>query len=156
MIMNINGVKISRTVIGQQEWSSFNGTTTGPSPVTSTDPDDLSLAVAFWDDGFLDNASDFNCSGSKETVNGVATRKCSIDKDTFQKLANLSGGSVGGSNFKQLDSFTFDAWLAEDKGYPVRFNAAMKGKDNDNQDFNFTIALDVTDINKSIDIKAPN
>ncbi len=157
MTMAISGIKIARTIIGKQEWSTFNGTTTGPTAAASLDPEDLSLAVAFWDEGFLDSAQNFQCSGTKETVNGVATRRCSIDKQTFEQINGLGGGNlVAGSNFKDLSAFTFDAWLAEDSGYPARFRAQMAGKDNDDQDFNFNVALDVTDANKSIDIKPPS
>jgi len=156
MTMSIGTLKITRTVIGKQEWSGFGGINTGPTTATSTAPEELSLAVAFWDEGFLASAKDFKCSGNQETVNGIQTRKCSIDKETFQKLSNLGGGLISGSSFKELSSFAFDAWLAERKGYPVRFRAEMKGKDTDSKDFNFNVSLDLTDINKTIEIKPPS
>jgi hypothetical protein len=93
------------------------------------------------------------CDSGKETVNGVSTRKCSIDKSALASVPDLAG-FFEDVNMQNLNAFSMNLWLA-DQGYPVKLNVDMAGKDSSQRDYALKMQMDLTDVNKSIDIKAP-
>ena len=155
MTISVGGISVALTSIGQQEWVSIGGLVQGPMPISSAAAGDISIAVAFWDDGFLNSAGNFVCTGDRENVNGVSTRKCSIDKETFDQLRQL-GGVFGDeeSGIRDLTTFALELWVA-DAGYAVRVRAEMAGKDTGDNDFSLKVELDVTDVNANIEISPP-
>jgi hypothetical protein len=142
---------ITQTMIGNQQWVAIGSLVQGPSPLTGQTAGDLSFAALFWDESFVPAAGDFSCSGSRETVNGISTRKCEIDRATFDRLRNLAGGNSFASveaGIKDVSSMSFEAWMA-DAGYPVRLRVDMAGKDTSDRDFRLKVDMDITDINSS-------
>jgi hypothetical protein len=154
--IKVGSFEVAQTVIGKQEWVSFGGQTMGPQPASSLDPSDLSLAAAMWDDSNLpdDVASKMKCESGKETVNGVSARKCSIDKSAMSSVPNLEG-FFEDVNLKDLSAFNMNIWLA-DQGYPVKLNVDMAGQDQSKRDYALKVQMDLTDVNKSIDITPPS
>ncbi len=161
--IKLGGETFGQTTIGRQQWSTLGGLTVGPNAVGPQTPSDLSVCASFWDDGFAESASSFQCTGSRESVNGQQTRKCSIDKNTFDQVRQLVGGVLGDpdSGIKDLTRFQMELWVTEGTnsvpaGLPARFRADMAGKDMSNRDFAIKIDLDVTNINDSgLSVAAP-
>lgn len=141
------------TVIGNQQWQSFNGVVQGPLPATAQDIEDANIIDAFWQSSFQDNMKSFKCGG-KENTNGVSAIKCTLDKAGFEALLNQSDSFVPGLKGSTLSQAEAQVWLA-DEGYPVRMRMQGAGKDAANKDFDFKVEMDVTDINGSFQITAP-
>jgi hypothetical protein len=154
--IKIGSTEIAQTVIGKQEWVTFGGQTMGPQPASSLDPADLSLAAAMWDQSTLsgDVTSKMNCASGKETVNGVSVRKCDLDKASLSSMQKDLEGFFEDVSLKDLSAFNMSLWLA-DQGYPVKMNVDMAGKDSASRDYGLKMQMDLTDVNKSIDIKEP-
>jgi hypothetical protein len=155
--IKVGSFEVAQTVIGKQEWVTFGGQTQGPQPATSLDPNDLSLAAAMWDQSNLpdDVSGKMSCASGKETVNGVSTRKCDLDKAALSSMQKDLEGFFQDVSLKDLNAFNMSLWLA-DQGYPVKMNVDIAGKDASSRDYALTMQMNLTDINKSIDIKAPN
>ena len=151
----VGSFEVAQTVIGKQEWVTFGGQTQGPQPASSLDPSDLSLAAAMWDQSNLagDVAGKMTCGG-KETVNGVSTTKCSLDRTALASLPKDLEGFFEDVEVKDLTAFNMNLWLA-DQGYPVKLDVDMAGKDSSQRDYKLKMQMDLTDINKSIDIAPP-
>ena len=154
--IKVGSFEVAQTVIGKQEWVTFGGQTMGPQPATSLDPSDLSLAAAMWDQSNLpaDLNSKMSCASGKENVNGVSTRKCDLDKAALSSMQKDLQGFFEDVSLKDLSAFTMSLWLA-DQGYPVKLNVDMAGKDASARDYAMKVQMDLTDVNKSIDIQAP-
>ncbi len=155
--LNISGLDITRTVIGDQQWQDVGGLVQGPQPATPSDVQDVIFINAFWSDSdFTTTLNQFNCSSSTETVNGVETHMCGIDKETYNTLRSTLGGFFGNSaDITDLTTFNFQVWLTSD-GVPVRMRVEMIGTDADNAPFNLKMNLDITDINSNFDITPPS
>jgi len=152
--MSIGGLsdEISMTVIGDQEWMKWGDMVMGPNTFEG-DLSDMSLAEAMWG-SFEEGAGDLTCSSEKkETVNGVPSIRCGIDQASFEQLASLFGDTqtTGGN----IDELSLDLWLAEDGGWPVRLQAHVAGTDESGQDMDAELQMDITDVNKEIDIEPP-
>jgi hypothetical protein len=153
----------SQTTVGKQQWAMLGGLTVGPNSVGTQSPSDLSLCTAFWDDGFADAATSFQCTGKTEKVNGLPTLKCSIDKAAFDQIKQALGGVLGDteSGIRDLSRFVMDIWVTDGSGkipggLPVRFQADMAGKDTSNKDFALKINMDLSNINDSkLSVSAP-
>lgn len=141
------------TVIGNQQWQSFNGLVQGPLPATAQDIADANIIDAFWESSFQENIKSFKCGG-KENANGVSATKCTLDKAGFETLLNQSDTFVPGLKGSTLSRAEAQVWLA-DEGYPVRMRMQGVGKDGANKDFDFKVEMDVTDINGNFQITAP-
>ena len=154
--IKVGAFEVAQTVIGKQEWVTFGGQTQGPQPATSLDPNDLSLAAAMWDQSNLpeDVSGKMSCASGKETVNGVSARKCDLDKAALSSMQKDLEGFFEDVSLKDLNAFNMSLWLA-DQGYPVKMNVDIAGKDSSARDYALKMQMDLTDINKSIDIKAP-
>lgn len=154
--INLGSFEVAQTVIGKQEWVTFGGQTMGPQPASSLDPNDLSLAAAMWDQSNLpeDVSSKMSCASGKENVNGVSARKCDIDKAALSSMQKDLQGFFEDVSLKDLSAFNMSLWLA-DQGYPVKLNVEMAGKDSSSRDYGLKMQMDLTDVNKSIDIKEP-
>jgi hypothetical protein len=154
--ITIGGLEIGITTIGTQQWTSFSGVTSGPQQIPAPSAGDLSFAASFWDEGFLTSAENFDCTGSTETVNGVQTRKCSIDAETFEQLRQLGGiFSAEESDIEDLDRFVFELWLTA-SGHPVRLITEMEGTDTSGDDFVLRVNMNITEINSSsLQVRAP-
>jgi len=155
--INVGSFEVAQTVIGKQEWVTFGGQTMGPQPASSLDPNDLSLAAAMWDQSNLpdDISGKMSCAGGTEKVNGVSARKCDIDKAALSSMQTDLQGFFEDVSLKDLSAFNMSLWLA-DQGYPVKLSVDMAGKDASAQDYALKMQMDLTDVNKSIDIKAPD
>jgi len=155
--IKVGALEVAQTVIGKQEWVTFGGQTQGPQPATSLDPTDLSLAAAMWDQSNLsdDVSGKMSCASGKETVNGVSARKCDLDKAALTSMQKDLEGFFQDVSLKDLNAFNMSLWLA-DQGYPVKMNVDIAGKDSSARDYGLKVQMDLTDVNKSIDIKAPN
>ena len=126
----------------------------GPNPFSGPITE-LNLAESFWDDGFLPEAGSIACIGeTRETVNSVPTRHCQISEATFNQLASLFGGA--NAEVEQIESLSFDVWLHETEGWPVRVHAQVSGTDETGQEFEVKITLDVTDVSEDIEIVPPS
>jgi hypothetical protein len=124
---------------------------------------DLSLCAAFWDEGFAESGNAFQCSGDRESLNGQQTRKCSIDRQTFDQIKQFLGGVLSDpdSQIRELTRFQMEMWVTAGtnsipEGLPVRFRTDMAGKDASGRDFSMKVDLDVTNINDSgLSVSAP-
>jgi hypothetical protein len=146
------GLVFSQTTIGRQQWVSFGGLTQGPTTLASAPSvSDLSFAADLWDESpFVE----FNCTGNRETVNGVSARKCSIDRATFDRLQQLGGGAFVDDEIKEVTSLSFDLWTSDTR-HPIRMRMDIAGIDLSNANFRFKIDMDITDINSNITINPP-
>jgi len=155
--IKLGSFEVAQTVIGKQEWVTFGGQTMGPQPASSLDPTDLSLAAAMWDQSNLpdDVTNKMNCATGKESVNGVSARKCDVDKAALSSMTKDLQGFFEDVSLKDLSAFNMSLWLA-DQGYPVKLNVEMAGKDSSSRDYGLKMQMDLTDVNKSIDIKEPS
>jgi hypothetical protein len=152
----IGSFEVAQTVIGRQEWVTFEGKTQGPQPASSLNASDLSLAAAMWDQSNLtdDIGSKATCASSKETVNGVSARKCDLDKAALASVQKDLQGFFEDVSLQDLNAFNMSLWLA-DQGYPVKLSVDMAGKDSGQRDYALKVQMDLTDINKDIQINAP-
>ena len=163
LTLKLGSETFGQTTIGRQQWSTLGSLTVGPNAVGALSPAELSLCASFWDDGFASGASAFQCSGNRESVNGLQTRKCSIDRGTFDQVRQFLGGvlSDSESGIKDLSRFEMELWVSEGSnsiagGLPVRLRADMAGKDASSRDFSMKIEMDVTNINdSSLKVTAP-
>ncbi|HXH22464.1 MAG TPA: hypothetical protein VNN10_10565 [Dehalococcoidia bacterium] len=146
--IKLGALTVVQTTIGRQQWTSFSGILSGPSG-SSGSLEDYSLVASLWDENFLDVAPPFTCVGGRENVNGVATRKCGIDAQTFNALSGFIGPFLDSSEISRLDRFSFEIWVAEAGEYPVRIRLEMAGKDASNRDFSMRMDVDITDVNSS-------
>jgi hypothetical protein len=141
--MWINDLGVQFITIGDQAWSSFDGTTW----VTS-DPNDTSLTsllpgndYATWFDA---NSTGFSVAGD-ETKNGIA---CTHFKgsDSLSKLYSALGASA---------NFQADLWVAKDGNYPVSGVYGFTGSYG-GQSGSFGYSFDVTNVNDpSNKVEAP-
>ena len=144
--------ELAMTVIGNQQWVKMGDLTMGPMESTE-DVSEMNLAEAMWG-GFSEEAGELTCaSEKKETVNDVPSRYCGIDQATFEELASLFGGT---EEMGDIDELSLDLWLAEDGDWPVRLRAHVAGSDEEGQEFEAGLEMDITDVNKEIDIKPPS
>lgn len=147
-------LETSTVIVGNQQWSTFGGMTSGPTPATATDVADANFLADFWTDDDLGSAiKEFKC-GNKENVNGVSATKCTLDKAGFEKQAAETDGFLGNIDVSTLSTANVDVWIA-DAGHPVRMRMDVAGKDADSQDFNFKVEMEVTEVNGNFQIEAP-
>jgi len=152
--MSISGLtdELAMTVIGDQEWMKWGDMVLGPSPLEG-DLSEINLAQAMWG-GFSEEAGGLNCSSEKkETVNGVPSLHCGIDQASFQQLSSLFGGTEGTGN---IDELSVDLWLAQDGRWPVRLRVHVAGTDDSGNAMDAKLEMDITDVNKDIEIKPPS
>jgi len=163
LTMKLGSETFGQITIGRQQWSTLGGLTVGPNAVGPLTPADLSLCASFWDEGFAQGAGSFQCGGGRESINGQQTRKCSIDKSTFDQVRQFSGGILSDpeAGIRDLSRFQMELWVTEGTnsvpaGLPVRLRADMAGKDATNRDFSMKIEMDVTNLNDSgLSVSAP-
>jgi hypothetical protein len=150
---NISGVgEIAITVIGRDQWVKFGDLISGPTPFQGS-VSDLNLVLSFWDEGFLPEAGGVSCSGERrDTINGVNARRCEISQATFEQLSSLFGGSPEEGQIRNL---SFEAWLHETDGWPVRLRTQVAGTDETGQPFDVRVEMDITDAGRPIDIRPP-
>jgi hypothetical protein len=152
--MSITGLtdEVAMTVIGNQQWMKMGDLAMGPSAFEGN-LSDMSLAESIWG-GFSEGAGGLTCASEKrETVNGVPSRYCSIDQATFEQLGSLFGGTEQTGDIEEL---SLDMWQAEDGGWPVRMQAHVAGTDASGQKFDANVEMNITDVNKQIEIKPPS
>jgi hypothetical protein len=152
--MRISGVddELVLIVIGNQQWVQIGDMAMGPMEA-SGDVSELDFALMMWEE-FSAEAGGLTCaSEKKETVNGVSTNYCGIDKATYEQLSSLFGGTEQMGN---VDEMSLDMWLAEDGDWPVRLRVHVAGTDESGQDFDAKLEMDITDANKDIEIKPPS
>jgi hypothetical protein len=145
--------EIAIVVIGTNQWVKLGDLIAGPTPYDGS-ISDLNLVLSFWDEGFLPEAGGVSCSGERrDTINGVSARRCEISQATFDQLSALFGGS---SEDGQIQSLSFEAWLHESEGWPVRLNTQVVGTDETGQQFDVKVQLEVKDVGTSINIQPPS
>jgi len=152
--MRISGVddELVLIVIGNQQWVQLGDMAIGPMETTG-DVSELDFALMMWEE-FSEEAGGLTCaSEKKETVNDVSTNYCGIDKATFEQLSSLFGGT---EEMGDIDEMSLEMWLAEDGGWPVRLRVHVAGTDESGQEFDAKLEMDVTDVNKDIEIKPPS
>jgi len=152
--MRISGVddELVLVVIGNQQWVQLGDMAIGPMEA-SGDVSELDFALMMWEE-FSEEAGGLTCaSEKKETVNDVSTNYCGIDKATFEQLSSLFGGT---EEMGDIDEMSLEMWLAEDGGWPVRLRVHVAGTDESGQEFDAKLEMDVTDVNKDIEIKPPS
>lgn len=152
--MSITGVddELVLIVIGNQQWVQLGDMAIGPME-TQGDVSELDFALMMWE-GFSEEAGGLTCtSEKKETVNDVPTNYCGIDKATFEQLSSLFGGT---EEMGDVEEMSLDMWLAEDGGWPVRLRVHVAGTDESGQAFDAKLDMDVTDVNKDIEINPPS
>jgi hypothetical protein len=140
------GFALKQTVLGNQQWTSLGGQTVGPEPADASTAEDLVLAASFIEEGNIpENLDELDCD-NRENVNGVQAIRCDADKEDFERM---SGGfnEFLGSEVEDIDDFNMKVWVAEQGGYVVKMDLAMKGTDSANADFSLSMALNVTEIN---------
>jgi hypothetical protein len=149
------GVTVTRVVIGRQQWTRTNGALSGPAQITSSGDDDYSFVSAFWDSSATEALKDFSCSSSRETVNGVSTRKCTADRATVERL-NKEGKlfTTGVLDLKSFSAGSAELWVA-DGDKVIRFRANVAGKDSSNRDVAFKMEVNISDINARFTIDQP-
>ena len=149
------GVAETKVVIGRQQWISSGGVFRAPVPITSSRDEEYSIVAAFWDSSATEALKDFSCSSSRETVNGVSTRKCTADRATVERL-NKEGKlfTTGVLDLKEVSSGSAELWVA-DGDKVIRFRANLAGKDTANRNVAFKMEVDITDINARITIDPP-
>jgi hypothetical protein len=152
--MKISGVddELVLVVIGDQQWVQLGDMAIGPMETTG-DVSELDFALMMWDE-FSEEAGGLTCANEKkETVNDVSTNYCGIDKATYEQLSSLFGGT---EEMGDIDEMSLEMWLAEDGGWPVRLRVHVAGTDETGQEFDAKLEMDVTDVNKDIEIKPPS
>jgi hypothetical protein len=152
--MRISGVddELVLVVIGDQQWVQLGDMAIGPMEAMG-DVSELDFALMMWEE-FSEEAGGLTCtSEKKETVNDVPTNYCGIDKATFEQLSALFGGT---EEMGDIDEMDLEMWLAEDGGWPVRLRVHVAGTDESGQEFDAKLEMDVTDVNKDIEIKPPS
>ena len=149
------GLTVTKVVIGRQQWINLGGILQAPTQVTSPGDDDYSFVAAFWDSSATEALKDFSCSSSRETVNGVSTRKCTADRATVERL-NKEGKlfTTGDLDIKEFSAGSAELWVA-DGDKVIRFRANLAGKDTANRNVAFKMEVDITDINARITIDPP-
>jgi hypothetical protein len=144
--MDLGGFVLRQTVIGNQQWTTLAGQTVGPERAEPGAAEELVLAASFIEEGNIpENLDELDCD-NRESVNGVQAIRCDADKEDFERM---SGGfnEFLGSEVEDIDDFNMKVWVAEQGGYVVKMDLAMKGTDSGNTDFSLSMALNVTDIN---------
>jgi hypothetical protein len=145
--INLSGLELKQTVIGNQQWTTIAGMTQGPEPAQGP-ASELALAPVFVEDSnLLENLNEMDCSGT-ETVNNVSTIVCQADLEDYEALSGDVGGFLDESGIRDLDSFNLKVWVARDGGYPVRMELDMEGTDTTGGDFTMAVRLNVTDVNR--------
>lgn len=146
---------IQSVIVGNQQWTVSAAGVQGPLP---TGPNSLVLAnpiLAFWDGGPLrEIILEFECSGTTSTMNGVSARRCTLDKAGYEKVTKTWGDFLGGLVHQSYSRATAEVWMA-DAGVPVRIRLDVAGKDRNGADFDYKLALDVTDIGSTFEIIPP-
>lgn len=149
------GTQLESVTIGRQQWRNVGGQFQAPTNLSSPDEEDYSFVASFWDNSADDFLKDFSCGSSRETVNGVSTRKCTADRATIDRL-NREGKlfSAGGLDVPQFSSASAEIWTTDD-GRVIRFRSNMAGKERSNREVTLKIEVDITEINASITINPP-
>jgi hypothetical protein len=152
--MRITGVddELVLIVIGDQQWVQLGDLALGPMEATG-DVSELDFALMIWEE-FSGEAGGLTCADKKkETVNGIPTNYCGIDRATFEQLSSLFGGT---EETGDIDTMNLEMWLAEDGGWPVRLRVHVAGTDESGQHFDAKLNMDLTDVNKDIEIEPPS
>jgi hypothetical protein len=152
--ISLAGQTVRRVTIGTRQWLIVNGVGREPTTLGAPSETDYSyLAFAWDDDSWLE---DYNCSSSRETVNGLPTRKCSADRTTLDRL-NRAGELFSGLSvpIQQLTTATADLWVT-DNNKPVRASLSLTGADSAGRNITFKLEINITDINASLTINPPS
>ena len=146
---------MTRTVIGRQQWTRTGGVLQGPAQITASGDDDYSFVAAFWDSSATEALKDFSCSSSRETVNGVSTRKCTADRATVERL-NRDGKlfTTGVLDLKEFSAGSAELWVA-DGDKVIRFRSNLAGKDSSDRNVVIKMEVDISDINATFTIDPP-
>lgn len=160
----INNATLSQTTIGTQQWTQYGTTTEGPKNVGRQSVDDLSLAVSMFESLLEDDAllRYLKCAGN-ETVNGVSARKCGFTGTELSRsdLQEFVDGFLEESDVTvtiraaDVTKALFYIWPSQQGDYVVKFQFEFTGKDSRGTSFNTRIEVNVTDINRPVDIVAP-
>lgn len=155
IVAEVGSITGETIIVGGQQWSRANGVLTGP---IATDEYSLRRAnpiLAFWDGGPLrEIIREFNCAGAPSSMNGVQARKCTLDKAGYEKVAKSWGDFLGGLIHQSYSRASAEVWMAQE-GFPVRMRLDVAGKDKDGKDFDYKLEMDLSDINGSFEITAP-
>ncbi len=153
--VTFGSANVTIVAIGRQQWTRVDGVLAAPRQLTSPGEDDYSYIADFWDTSASEALKDFSCSSSRETVNGVSTRKCTADRATVERL-NREGKlfTTGVLDLKQYTAGTAELWVA-DGDKVIRFRANLAGKDSSNRDVAFKMEVDISDINARFTIDPP-
>ena len=145
--INLSGLDLKQTVIGNQQWTTIAGMTQGPERAEAP-ASELALAPVFVEDSnLMENLDQLDCGGS-ETVNGINSVVCEAGLEDFEALSGDVSGFLDDSGIRELDRFNMKIWVARDGGYPVRMDLDMEGTDTTGGDFTMVVRLSVSDVNK--------
>ncbi|MFQ5880116.1 MAG: hypothetical protein ACE5IZ_08095 [Dehalococcoidia bacterium] len=154
----ISGVdgEFTVVVIDNDQWLKLpGGAIIGPTTFEGS-LDDVNEAVSFWDQRVAEADVPITCAGAgTELVNGVAARHCQITTATIQQLARLLDVDIDEEG--QITTLSFDLWVHDSEGYPVRVRMALQGVDEEEKAFSVQGALDITDANSpAIQVQPPS
>jgi len=150
--LSFAGQQVKQTIIGNQQWVTLAGVTSGPVPADGR-AEDLILAASFINESTIGSTlDDFDCSETEE-VNGVDTLKCVGDLEDFQQSEDQLRTLLEGANVREVSAFDSTIWVAEEGGFAVKADMHVAGKTADNRDFSLTLNVNITDIGQVTEIK---
>jgi hypothetical protein len=151
--INLSGVNVTRVTIGRQQWTGVGGLVQGPANVSPSE-EDYSFIASFWDESPANTLQSFTCN-TRETVNGIATRKCTADRAVIERL-NQQGDlfSAGFLDLRSFTSGTAEIWVT-DNDKVIRFRTDLAGTDSSNRNVVMKMDVDILDINTNITINPP-
>jgi hypothetical protein len=140
--ISFSGIQANIVTIGRQQWQTIGGLVQGPTSLTSVTEEDYALVATFWDDS--PTVDQFSCA-TRETVNGVSTRKCTADRSAIER-ASLTQDLLGGLALQSLTRGTAEIWLT-DANKVIRLRLDLAGKDTSNRDVALKMDIDIMDFN---------
>jgi hypothetical protein len=147
--MRFGGQEIGFVQIGRQGWVKFLGDWQA-----ADSSDNLSFGAAPTDlfQGLLPPEVIKGARTTKETVNDQKTVRYAFDKKSLEKVAREMG--EGTVDFKELSKADLSVWLTQEQ-VPVKISMNLAGKNDDGKDVAMKLEMNVKEINKNIQIKAP-
>lgn len=160
----VNGTSFSRTTIGTQQWTYTSTNVGAPKTVARQSVADLSVAVKSFGSVLRDDTymSQMKCSAA-ESVNGVSARRCGFAQADLSRSEQQEfiDAFVTKSDVRvtiraaDVTKTSYYLWQAQQDDQIVKFVMEFAGKDTKGTSFNARIEVNVTDINKPVDIVAP-
>ena len=105
--LSFAGQQVKQTIIGNQQWVTLAGVTSGPCPPTAS-AEELILAASFINESTIGSTlDDFDCTETEE-VNGVDTLKCVGDPRRLSAVRRPAAYTSEGANVREITRLRLD------------------------------------------------